>query len=276
MEVDKAARKQQAVVLACLAVPVVGYLHYLAGEQLEFHLFFLLPVIAVAWHGQVLSSVMVALLSITIWALVDWLLLAAQPSIAIMAFNIGARLLVFLAVVVLVIHWRNALQRETRAATTDALTGLANRRAFHACCADELARAQRHGTPLASVFIDIDGFKAVNDRHGHEAGDALLRKVADVLGSRRRSADLAARLGGDEFALLLPQTTASEAEALIRLLQQRLDGEMRAGGFPVTFSIGIAAFASAPTEVDVLLKRADALMYEVKHGAKNGIRLAQH
>ena len=104
-------------------------------------------------------------------------------------------------------------------ANEDALTGCLNRRRFDVVVADELARAVRHDRQVSLLILDIDGFKSINDTHGHPVGDAALRALAGVLRERSRRNDSVARLGGDEFAVVLPDTDPSEAEEIARRLR---------------------------------------------------------
>jgi diguanylate cyclase (GGDEF)-like protein len=136
-------------------------------------------------------------------------------------------------------------------ATTDPLTGVANRRAWEAEASRSLARAARTGEPLTVAILDLDGFKEVNDRHGHNAGDRLLRQVAEVWLSRLRATDLLGRHGGDEFVLCLPGTDGPGAEEVLR----RLDGDL-----PINWSVGTATARGGETLTD-LLHRADAELY---------------
>ncbi len=142
---------------------------------------------------------------------------------------------------------RSGLTRSGEAAmkmaVTDSLTGLANRRAFDEIADRELARSERSGTPLTLVFADLDGFKEVNDKHGHVLGDDYLRRVADALQTMLRTGDMGFRWGGDEFALLLPDTDLSEAGPVC----ERIGGVVSAtleetAGVRLTLSFGMAQF----------------------------------
>jgi diguanylate cyclase (GGDEF)-like protein len=150
--------------------------------------------------------------------------------------------------------------RLRREASTDPLTGVANRRAWEAEAARSLARAARAGEPLTIAILDLDEFKRVNDREGHSAGDRLLRQVAGHWRARLRASDLLGRYGGDEFVLCLPGTDqAAVAEVL-----ERLDG-----GLPIGWSVGTAT-AGAGDSVASLLQRADAQLYEGKRRRREG------
>jgi diguanylate cyclase (GGDEF)-like protein len=152
------------------------------------------------------------------------------------------------------------------------LTAAANGRTFYEVAQLELLRLERTGRPLTVAYLDVDNFKAVNDRQGHAAGDALLRRVAETVQKHTRANDLLARLGGDEFALLLPDTAAENAVAVLQRLREALLREVIDGPeCRVTFSIGAATFLQPPGDVDAMVRRVDALMYVVKRGGKDRV-----
>ncbi|MES2684987.1 MAG: diguanylate cyclase [Pseudomonadota bacterium] len=167
-------------------------------------------------------------------------------------------------------------------ATHDPLTGLANRVLFMERLQPSLERAHRRGQRLALIYLDIDGFKPVNDTHGHHVGDALLKQIARRLEVRLRREDTAARLGGDEFAMILEAAVmpAEEAErigdGLIHLLKQPY--EISSGGktliVQVGASVGIAHFPEHGRDADSLIIAADTAMYQAKRGGGNRCVLA--
>lgn len=123
-----------------------------------------------------------------------------------------------------------------------------------------------------SIFKERKIPLKVNDSFGHQAGDDLLCLVAEIIRRNLRATDLAARFGGDEFAVLLPETGADAARAVVQRLQGQLLGAVRTREWPVTFSIGVVTFNDAPEAVDEMVKRADNLMYAVKQSGKNSIK----
>ena len=161
-----------------------------------------------------------------------------------------------------------------RQAVTDDLTSLANRRRFVEALEDELSRAQRFDTDLAVVIADLDDFKSVNDRFGHEFGNDVLRAFGEVMRASLRDIDVAARLGGEEFAVLLPQTDLDGGIALADRLREEVAAATLTApdGSPlhVTASFGVAAFPPTPS-VDDLLRVADSALYRAKAMGKNRV-----
>jgi diguanylate cyclase (GGDEF)-like protein len=154
--------------------------------------------------------------------------------------------------------------REARQlADLDALTGLHNRRYFHETLAREVARAQRYGRRLALIVLDLDDFKAINDRIGHLSGDAVLAETAERVRDVVRSADAACRVGGDEFAVILPESSAEEADQLYRRLRGAVSARPVAQAGPLFLSAGIAELLSDddPTR---FFERADEALYRAK------------
>ena len=158
-----------------------------------------------------------------------------------------------------------ALRRLEEAALVDELTGVANRRAFDAELPRAIARAQRSGRPLVLAMLDLNGFKAINDRDGHEAGDRLLKASAAAWSAELRATDLLARLGGDEFAVLLADCGEDDAQALAMRLR-------RAPALPRGCGVGVAVWDGAE-DATALLRRADKALYADKARGAQG-RLA--
>jgi diguanylate cyclase (GGDEF)-like protein len=199
------------------------------------------------------------------------------------AWQIGTIMLVLCAVTMaLTVSLAHALKRRTAAenklallANTDALTGLCNRRKFDEVLSIEWRRAQRAATSISLLMIDADSFKAYNDAHGHQAGDAALVSIAQCIGDgTQRASDLGVRYGGEEFAVLLPGETIQGAfgiaeEIRASVLSLRVQQQGRPDLCP-TISIGVAAMVpQAGLAPGDLIKSADLALYEAKHSGRN-------
>lgn len=171
---------------------------------------------------------------------------------------------------------RRALEQEmARQARTDSLTGLFNRRHFCELAGKELARARRYGQQLSVLMLDLDQFKGINDTHGHQTGDHVLRKVGEVCRQTLREVDIVGRIGGEEFSILLPESDMRQAvEVGERLRQAIADAAipLEAGGqLRFTASIGVAPLSAADASIDHLLNQADKALYEAKHTGRNRV-----
>lgn len=161
---------------------------------------------------------------------------------------------------------RAEVQLRTQA-VRDELTQLYNRRGFFQVATAELKRQQQRGGKSVLLYGDADRFKQVNDLHGHETGDQVLKLIADVMQTNLRATDVIARLGGDEFTALLPDTDGISAPDIVRKLQEALADAVRRAGLPIDvgLSLGYACFdASEPADLDSLLRLADQALYAVK------------
>lgn len=176
---------------------------------------------------------------------------------------------------------RFAYEEMERQATTDALTGVANRRLFEETLKKEWSRALRNGDSIALLMLDVDHFKSYNDRFGHLAGDACLRRIAQtILGIDHRSTDLLARYGGEEFAFLFPAANVEDAARIgeiIRLRIQRMREEPEnAGDHAVSISIGCAAVKPAPAILsEMLVSASDKALYMAKRNGRNRVEVAE-
>ncbi|RMG48941.1 MAG: sensor domain-containing diguanylate cyclase [Acidobacteria bacterium] len=162
---------------------------------------------------------------------------------------------------------------------TDDLTGLYNARFMENYLRRETKRAVRYGHPVSLLFIDLDGFKQVNDVHGHMAGSRTLEEVGDILKRDTRDIDVAARWGGDEFTVVLPDTGAEGAMKMAERLRERISSHRYLASLGldvrISASIGVAAFPEHGTTAEQLLAAADAAMYRVKGAGKNGVAFAE-
>jgi diguanylate cyclase (GGDEF)-like protein len=253
-------------------VLLLGVIDYATGPEIAFSAFYLFPVSAAGWFVSRRVAFVIAVLCAISWFVADIAANQVYSQPWIPFWNMATRLAVFLLTGHLLTAFKAALTHEQELSRRDSLTGAVNARYFYELAGTELERSRRYGRPFTLAYIDLDNFKAVNDHSGHSIGDQVLLTVVSTLQAQLRSADVVARLGGDEFTVLLPETGPEAARAAAAKLQGCLLEAMRPAGWPVTFSVGVQTFQTAPHSVDAMVKMADNLMYAVKHGGKNAIR----
>ena len=200
--------------------------------------------------------------------------------------SFGAECLTRFAPLALVAYITTMLSSDTRIAMakvkalaeTDDLTGMLNRRAFNSLSAHTLNMSQRFGRHFSVIMMDSDSLKSMNDAHGHDAGDALLKSMATIAQLELRKVDLLARYGGDEFVLLLPDTNAEGACLIAERIRARIAASpLMIHGAPVTttVSMGVATFPDHGKDYDHVLEAADNALYVSKAQGKNRVTLAQ-
>ena len=172
---------------------------------------------------------------------------------------------------------RKAIERKLeRLAQIDPLTGVFNRRHFMLLAEKELARANRYGSALSVLMLDIDHFKRVNDTHGHQAGDRVLRALGEIFRGILREMDFVGRIGGEEFAVVLPQTAIGQAIEVAERLRRAVEqtGIPLEHGLPliVSVSIGAASLSSPNTNIDTMLGNADKALYAAKNEGRDCVR----
>lgn len=253
------------------SIGVVGLLDLWTGYEVGFSLFYVLPVFYLSWFAIRPVGLIAAGISAAVWLWADVASGHLYTSFWITIWNTLIRLAFFVIIVLLLLLLRKAVEQEAALTRIDSLTGAVNARFFYELAQREIDRLQRFGHHFSIAYLDLDNFKMVNDQWGHAAGDEALRSVVNCIQTNIRRIDVIARLGGDEFALLLPGTDLEMARSACRKIQQALLAEMQARQWPVTFSIGVLTCRAVPPSADVLVNRADELMYTVKHGAKNGV-----
>jgi len=210
----------------------------------------------------------------------DWFLIVEQNetrSLRSARANLFRTILVGLIVSAAIITLSAITMRQfdlrlEKLATTDELTGAANRRAFDARLAEARSRSDRAGVLLSLIMFDVDNLKEINDQHGHITGDRVIQRVSTAVSEMIRVSDCLARWGGDEFALLV-ESSAADARVLARRIQERI-AELSDDEVHATISIGIAERDSDDTE-ESLVRRADQALYRAKEAGRNRIKLAE-
>jgi len=255
-----------------IVVIFIGFADYATGEEISISIFYLLPVAFTTWFAGRSTGIFFAALSAISWLAADLFGGHRYSHPAIPYWNMLVRFGFFFIILIVLSRLKAAYEYVKTLSRVDPLTGVLNGRAFQERANAEIERARRYGHPFTVAYIDLDNFKAVNDRFGHSTGNTVLCEVADTASGNLRATDIVARLGGDEFALLFPETGEESARAALSKLRDVVSGSMQANGWPVTLSIGAVTFRKPPDSVDRMLKTADELMYAAKHDGKSRIR----
>lgn len=257
------------LLMGILLIGLIGCVDYFTGYELAFSIFYVLPISLVTWFAGSRHGLLASLVSAGVWLGADIGTGHPYSHPLVLVWNTLIRFALFVIITVLISALRSALQRESQLARIDHLTGAVNRRFFYELLQMEIDRLERYNHPFTITYIDLDRFKALNDRFGHAAGDQVLRTLAASVRKHSRKTDIFARIGGDEFVLLLPETDQETAREIIPTLQINLLKEMQQNNWPVTFSIGVLTCYTSAYPAEELIQRADELMYLVKREHKN-------
>jgi diguanylate cyclase (GGDEF)-like protein len=264
-------RLRPAVIIAIAGslIVLIGVGSYAIPVDIRFSFLYLVPVALTAWFVGPRAGALFSVFGASAWFV---------ESLAENGFERSGSLVVYVNVVLLLGFFlllsrlfsalRAALGREKAAARIDVLTQISNRRAFSEQAGAEIERVMRYGGSFTVAYLDLDDFKQVNDRFGHDTGDRVLVLTAQAIRKSLRVNDIVARLGGDEFVVLFPQTEPRDADVVLRKLEAQVAAVMQQGPWGVTVSIGAATFEKPPTSVEQMVKLVDELMYSAKARGK--------
>jgi len=255
---------------ALVTVPVIGAMMASVVQQGIFGMLWSYPLVLACYFvmSRRLALLLSAVVLVAMTGLVAWVL---GPPVAVRVF---ATLLLTIGLINLVLNVLAQLQAAlVEQAITDPLTGAHNRRHMEETLQRFCERNRRRAGEHALLLLDIDHFKLVNDQHGHEAGDDVLRALVQVARRHTRRTDRLFRIGGEEFALLLPDTSPEGALFAANALRERLAQAAMPREITVTVSIGLAALARGDEPAD-WLRRADAALYRAKEGGRNRVEVA--
>jgi len=261
--------KKSAQAVSFVLLLVIAVADYLSGYEVQISVIYLIPIFYATTRVGRSAGMVVAGLCMVAGVGTD--LLAGQHYSAwfVLLIIVVLQTALFLVFVEVVTALRHALDREKESARTDPLTGVSNRRHFMELTGGALAFARRYRRPMTIAYLDLDNFKQINDRLGHQTGDHVLRAVAYTVRSRLRTTDVVGRLGGDEFAVCLPETGAEESAAVLGKLREDAAAAVPESCRSVTLSMGMVTFGYPPATVEELLERTDTMLYAAKREGKN-------
>jgi diguanylate cyclase (GGDEF)-like protein len=265
---------RRVTLMTVVALLTVATLDWFSQAEIAASLGYLLPVSLAAWGLGRLAAAITGGLAVGLWLVVDVVIGTGAIEPGLTVVNLVVLTVAFQLFGQLLANLREHLDQTHEMAHTDSLTKVHNRRAFWSATAREVERGGRDGDPFSVAYIDVDDFKGVNDRFGHRIGDELLCRIARALQQDLRQLDMVARLGGDEFAILMPGTGVFGADQVIARVRERLRDEGLQRAFGIDFSIGCLTVAEASADVDEIVAKADALMYDVKHAGRGQVRHA--
>jgi diguanylate cyclase (GGDEF)-like protein len=249
---------------------LVYWVNVITPSEARLGILYIIPVLLVTWTEGLAWGILFALVTTVYREATAWV---QMPPDTPLVWRVVTGL-AYLAVLGVAMAGLQTLRRSqaalARLVTQDQLTNVMNARAFADRLGQELDRNRRYPRPLALMYMDLDNFKVINDTHGHQTGDAVLRLVADAMRSSVRQADVVGRLGGDEFAVLMPETDSALADAAAKRLIVGLRNVFK--GTPnVTASIGVVSCTATDASTDDLLRRADQAMYDAKKSGKDRV-----
>jgi diguanylate cyclase (GGDEF)-like protein len=256
---------------ALIIILLIGLIDYLTGDEMEFSVFYLLPIILLTWYAGSIVGFVAAVISAAVYFVVDTVAGRSYSQQYISYWNTAVPLAIFLIVSSLVTAWKRARMQGKVLAHTDNLTGAFDTRSFSELSTKEIERARANRQPLSVAYLDMDNLKSVNDNLGKSVGDRVLSSVVRQAKHELRKIDTVARLGGDEFAILMPVTDQDDAREAIARVQNCLLKEMKKHKWPITFTIVVLTCLKMPQTSDELIKRLEDLMVVAKKGGKNSV-----
>lgn len=257
--------------LAWIAVVVIDVV---TGAQVSVTTLYLLPILLVGWNCGFARGMLFVVSSVAAQDVVGLLQGYPHSQLVYFLISLANRFVTYTVALTLIWRLRMFHERERRVARIDHLTGIVNRRGLHETLERELRRHGRSHKPLCVAYFDCDDFKSVNDRGGHAEGDRLLQAIAATLVRHVRASDLVGRVGGDEFAIVFPETHGEALAPAVEKIRKALVSMCAHGGWPVTFSIGVATLSAPPASADAAIAAADEAMYRAKAAGKDRVAYA--
>jgi diguanylate cyclase (GGDEF)-like protein len=257
------------LILPVLAI--IAAIDFYTGYDIDVTVFYLLPVLFVAWNYRYLQVILISAFCALLTIFLDVLGGKFFMHPAIPFWNGFVLFLTFATAGFFLTRLQQAAEKERLWARTDYLTGLYNRMGFFEEFRGEITRAARSNKPFSLVYIDLDNFKTVNDRFGHDKGDEVLKMISSGIKKNVRPYDKVARMGGDEFLILFPETGACDVDSIVKQIKLSFEELAVIEDVRVTISAGVMTFEKTPDSLDEAIAVTDTLMYEAKKNGKNAL-----
>jgi len=262
----------EVVLIGFVGYAAGSYLPHELGRYISLDLLYCLPIIQTARFSAIHASrsydtqtpIIIGISLAFVWSSIEAAVIWPDFPVIVYILNTFTRSVVFTVIGRVLIK----LWRENEYSRKDTLTELANRLELLERLRVEQSRSERSRRPYSLLFMDIDRFKVMNDTHGHQIGDEVLKVLAKILMECSRKVDVAARLGGDEFALLLPDTDEKSCDMMLKRIEESTKKAFEARSWPISVSIGRTTHIGNSQEVDNVIGLADKNMYEVKRMKK--------
>jgi len=262
---------RRIVVVAILLAVSIGLIDAFSGSEIRLTPFYFVPITLAGMGLSKVNGYIFAFGCSILWAVANYHGGLRYSSELIWVWNLTVQSIAFMIVLELVRQLQAARIKQHEMARIDPLTGLFNSRAFYEQSHPLLFFCHREKLPVVLAYIDLDNFKSVNDKEGHQRGDEILQIIAHIMKATFRASDLIARIGGDEFAVILPNTAANEAHEVLERFRIATFNQMRVAGNSVTTSIGGIACRCSGLNLDMMIKTADELMFNLKSAGKNQV-----
>ena len=264
--------KSLLVFAGFILIGIIGFIDYLTGHEFAFSVFYVLPIFLVTWFTNRRLGLVTSVASTIIWLVADIATGQTYSSPFIPFWNSFIRFAFFMIIAILVSSLKSSLEL----AHTDPLTSAINSRYFYEIVQMEMNRSQRNQQPFTIAYIDLDNFKAVNDRFGHVVGDQVLIALVSSIRKVIRKSDFIARLGGDEFAILFPETDQEATRIIFSKIQNSFVEAVQQKNWSVTFSCGVMTCRVAPPTIGELIRTTDELLYSAKSDGKNTVKYSTY
>lgn len=258
------------LLIGLASVVFIGYIDYITSEEINLSVFYLIPISLITWVSNIWLGSLAAVVSTIIFFVADYYT-AKALNLVILYWNSMVKFSFFMVIIYILTALRDSYIYEHELARIDNTTQISNGRFFMENVNKEIDRSIRYKHSLTIAYIDIDNFKAVNDKYGHITGDDILFQVAQAIKSGLRLIDLVARLGGDEFAVLFPETGKEISQVIIERMKKNIDDIILKNKWLISLSIGVVTCIGKDCTSELLIEKADTLMYGIKKSGKNNI-----